>query len=147
MPPRLSVATKMARGTYRPGREIPPTVTVLAGRPPPPPRGLPARERAIWRQLAEAVGPEGTGVYSPAFFWSFRLTVKTLFLVDAAGPGDPPTATARLVQAASGMLARLGLDPGSVGRVSPAPKKKEPSAMDEFAVERDWNTYPGKNRP
>ena len=132
MPPRLSVATKLARGTYRRGREVPSTVTVAAGRPPPPPKAWSAREKEIWRQLAKAVGPSGTGVYSASFYWSFWLTVKTLILVDAAAPGDPPTATARLVQAASSMLSRLGLDPGSVGRVERAPQKREPSDLDEF---------------
>jgi hypothetical protein len=99
----------------------------------------------VWRELARQVGPDGVGTYSPAFFSAFRLTVKTLALVDAAGPDMPPTALARLVQASSSMLGRLGLDPASVGKVSPAPKKKEPSALDEFSV-RDWNAYPGKPR-
>jgi hypothetical protein len=38
------------------------------------------------------------------------------------------------------MLSRFGLDPASVSKASHAPKKREPSPMDEFRV------YPGKSR-
>ena len=135
---RLPAAVKEARGTLRRSRENPDAPEVEAGHPPRPPRHLPEAERRVWRELARQVGPDGVGTYSPAFFSAFRLTVKTLALVDAAGLDTPPTALARLVQAASGMLGRLGLDPASVGKVATAPKKKEWSHLDEFTH------YPGK---
>ena len=134
---RLPDSLKAARGTLRPCRTNPRAPKAEAGVPPRPPRHLPDAERAVWRELARQVGPEGVGTYSPAFFSAFRLTVRTLALVDAAGPDTPPTALSRLVQAASGMLGRLGLDPASVGRVSRPPKTKAWSPMDEFSVDRN----------
>ncbi len=133
---RLPAAVKAARGTLRRSRENPAAPKVEAGSPPRPPKHLPEMERAVWRELARQVGPGGTGIYSPAFYSCFRLAVRAVYLVDSAGPDTPPTAVGRYVQTAAGMLSRLGLDPASVSKASHAPKKKAPSALDEFSVER-----------
>lgn len=131
---------KAVRGTLRKSREIPDAPEVETGIPPRPPRHLSPGEKAVWREVARQVGPDGTGIYSPAFYSCFRLAVRALYLVDAATSDTPATALGRYVQTAAGMLSRLGLDPASVSKASHAPKKREPSALDESTV------YPGKPR-
>jgi hypothetical protein len=144
MPARLSREEKIRRGTLRPGRDAPSAPRAAASRPPRPPKGLPAPEVEVWNQLASAVGPAGNGTYSASHLLAFRLAVRVVTIALTADESVPPSAVSRLLQAAGSALGRFGLDPMSVSRVSPAPKRPAPSDLDEFAVRREWREYPGK---
>jgi hypothetical protein len=87
------------------------------------PRDLNAREAAVWRELARAV--EALGTYQPSDMIFFRLTVRTV--AEAEAPGDmPPTARARVLQAAGSMLNAFGLSPLSRERVKPVIDSRSP---------------------
>ena len=136
MPARLSREELVRRGTLRPGRDRPAAPRAPASRPPPPPTGLSEIEREVWLALAQATGPQGNGTYSKTHALAFRLTVRTVAIALTVDAATPPTAVSRLLQAAGTALGRFGLDPQSVSRVSPAPKPKAPSDLDEFSVRR-----------
>jgi hypothetical protein len=80
------------------------------------PQGLTPLEAQIWKQCKAAV--EATRTYQPSDLVFFRLMVKTV--AEAESPGDmPPTARARIYQAAGSMLNAFGLSPLARERVKP----------------------------
>lgn len=77
-------------------------------KPPRPPRDLLDHEARIWREIAVAVAKLGT--YKPSDLVFFRLTVRTVAEAESAA-AMPPTARARVLQAAGSMLSAFGLSP------------------------------------
>lgn len=100
-------------GTFRPdrhGRDKAPARKPT--RPPRPPEGLPDVERDAWLELAGQVARART--YDATRYSAFRLMVKSLALVNAAPLDLKPTSMRGLIESASKMLARFGLDPVGV---------------------------------
>lgn len=96
-------------------------------RVPKPPKGMPAQQRTIWLELASAV--EGLGTFKAEDLMFFRLTVRTV--AEAETFDDmPPTARARLLQAAGAMLNAFGLSPLSRERVKVPVKKPAKSGFE-----------------
>ncbi|BDG04992.1 hypothetical protein [Anaeromyxobacter oryzae] len=132
MPTRVPSRVKKLRGTYRADRSSRNEPTPAASRVPPPPTGESAAFKRNWRELARQV--DALSVFTETDYTAFRLLVRAVTLIDDLPPLAPPSAVARLVQNASGMLSRFGLDPASRGRVEsvkPATGALDPD--DEFA--------------
>lgn len=129
---RIPKSVKAARGTLKKARETSPNAPDLPpGKVPAPPDDLGARERRVWRELAEQV--ELLGVYTASDYTAFKLLVRLTSIADE-GPGDlAPSAYARIAQTAVGMLGRFGLDPASRGRV-PRPDAEKKVADEEAAM-------------
>lgn len=88
------------------------------------PRDATPAEAEAWRDLKQAV--EAVGTYQDSDLVFFTLTVRAV--VEARAPGAlPPTARARLLQAAGAMLNAFGLSPLSRERVKPAKDPLSPA--------------------
>jgi hypothetical protein len=97
-------------------------------RPPRPPRGLSDVERSTWLELAAQV--EAARTYNPTRYSAFRLAVKALAMVYDAPADLKPTSMRGLIEAASKMLSRFGLDPVGVLQAERAPA---PPTRDEHS--------------
>ncbi len=132
MPARLSNREKELRGTLRKGRVTraakPPTVKV-----PPPPRDVPATERAIWRRLA---GEVPSGIYSTSDGTAFRALVHAVAMAEAPPAGTTDSAQIHWARLAQSWLGKFGLTPLDRERVSVASETDDEArerAEDEFA--------------
>jgi hypothetical protein len=99
-----------------------------ATRPPAPPETVTGVEREAWLELRAQVAKART--YDPTRYSAFRLAVKALALVYAAPADMKPTSLRSLIESASRMLARFGLDSIAVLQAERAP---EPKKRDEFS--------------
>jgi len=125
----------MANGSYRGDRHGGgDAISPEAAPVPPPPEGLSDTERSTWIEVAEAVDELGT--FARPFLPAFRLTVRALARVYDAPADLKPSTMRGLLENASKMLGRFGLDPVSVAQCNAAemPEEDEPGAdpMDEF---------------
>jgi hypothetical protein len=97
--------------------------TRLVSRPgakvPPPPRGLDPLRRSLWLELARAV--EKAGTFMPSDIVAFRQLVRAVARAEAAPLDAPPSAGARLEQAAASALAGFGLTPAARERLKITP--------------------------
>lgn len=127
----------MPRGGRRFGATGSPAIATCA--PPRPPKGLEAVELEAWREVARQIRALGT--YSPAAYSAFRLAVIALADVYRAPPDLKATTKRSLLECASKLIGRFGLDPVSRAQVVlPAPPQKgskyahliEGDELDEF---------------
>lgn len=112
---RVPKSLKKLRGTMEKHRERPDAPTPEPGKVPPPPKDLTALQKGVWSELAAQV--EALGVFAPSHLTSFRLMVEAVSYTRNPDPRDPATAKVRMLQAASSLLQRFGLDPASQDRV------------------------------
>lgn len=117
----------MPRGGRRfgqhPARRRGGAVTFKATRPPKPPRGVTGAERQAWVELAAQVWKART--YDPTRFSAFRLTAKALAAVYGASSDLKATSMRSLIETASRMISRFGLDPIGVQQADAAPAADE----------------------
>jgi hypothetical protein len=107
-----------------------------AGGEAPPYRRLPRELRPVGKTVADAITRAGT--YTPQDWPYFVLACATY--AAALEPGDmPPTARARVLQAAGSMLAAFGLSPMSRDRVKRVEDGRSVGRriLDEIAEEGD----------
>lgn len=128
----------MPSGGRRFGREGSPAIAACA--PPRPPKGLEGVELEAWREVARQV--KALGTYSPAAFSAFRLAVIALADVYRAPLDMKPSTKRSLLECASRLIGRFGLDPVARSQiVLPEPPKKKKfgrlleDEFDEFFVE------------
>jgi hypothetical protein len=89
-------------------------------------------QRAAWLELAALVDAAGT--FAAPDLGAFKLLVLAWALAWGIGPETPPSAAARYLSVAAGLLQRFGLDPGSRGRVpQAAPRNPARELHDLFA--------------
>ena len=92
----------------------------LAARPgarvPPPPRALEECQRVLWAELARAV--ETLGTYRPSDLAAFRAMVRGVARAERCPLDAPPSAAARLEQAAKSALESFGLTPAARERLN-----------------------------
>lgn len=93
---------------------------------PPPPRGLDPLQRGLWLELARAV--EKAGTFQPSDIVAFRQLVRAVARAEAAPLDAPPSAGARLEQAAASALASFALTPASRERMRVTPPDTTPEA-------------------
>ncbi len=130
----VPLATHLAMGTYRVDRHgarlesprLPPM------RPPPPPKNLDPAEREAWIEVAQQLSASRT--YTRANYSAFRLAVKSLASVYAAPPDLKPATLRGLLECASKLLGRLGLDPVTAQTIDlpPPPRDEEDDELSEF---------------
>jgi phage terminase small subunit len=94
-----------------------------------PPKGLDANQKRLWRELASAV--EDLGTFQASDIAAFRQLVRSVVRAELCPLDAPPSAAARLEQAAAAALSSFGLSPLARERVK-VPPKREPSILDEF---------------
>lgn len=95
------------------------------------PRGLDANQRRLWVELAGAV--EELGTFQPSDLASFRGLVRCVARAELCPLDAPPSAAARLEQAAAAALSSFGLSPLARERVKVAPRRtKADRDLDEF---------------
>lgn len=125
-----TIAEHQLQGTVRKNRHAAGAgASAKRSRPPRPPADLPDVERDAWREVARQVQARGT--YTPAHYSAFRLAVKALAAVYAAPVDLKATSMRGLIESASKMLGRFGLDPvatAQVGERQPSGKVKEDPA-------------------
>jgi hypothetical protein len=118
----------MPRGGRRFGRDAP---TFEPTRPPRPPKSLSDVEREAWLELAGQVTKART--YNSTRLTAFRLAVKGLAAVYAAPPDLKATTMRGLLECASKLIGRFGLDAVTVLQADAAPAPQQPDELDEFA--------------
>jgi hypothetical protein len=107
-------------------------VRLQPAEPPRPPKGLDPVERAAWLEVAAQVRAART--YTEANLSAFKLSVKALAAVYAAPADLKPTTLRGLLECASRLLGRLGLDPiaGQTIDVPPPPPDPEDDRLAEY---------------
>ncbi len=131
MPARLSNREKELRGTLRKGR-VARAAKPQAVKVPPPPRDIPAAERAIWRRLAAEVP---SGVFTTADATAFRALVHAVAMAEAPPAGTTDSAQIHWNRLAQSWLGKFGLTPLDRERVSVATETEDEAherAMAEF---------------
>ncbi len=129
---RKSNAEHRATGTYRADRHGGGDVLKpKAARPPSPPANLSQVEREAWREVARQVASAGT--YASSHYSAFRLAVKALAAVYAAPPTLKAATLRGLLETASRLLARFGLDPIAIAQVdAPEPRDQAKGRTEAF---------------
>jgi hypothetical protein len=104
-----------------------------------PPADFDETERAAWREIGDAVGPDGLGTFKASDAVFLRLTVRTVVAAEraAADLSTAPTARARMLQAAGSMLNAFGLSPLSRERVKAIEDTRSPTERVLAAVGGD----------
>jgi hypothetical protein len=97
---------------------------------PPPPNGLSSGQREAWLELAPQI--EAAGTYNAARFTAFRLAVRALALVYESGTDVTPATLRGLIETASKMISRFGIDPVGVAQADAAPAAPKADELDEF---------------
>jgi hypothetical protein len=123
---------KALRGTLRAHREPVNPVRPDPCAVPAPPADLTREQLRAWSELAPQVGPDGLRTYTASSFTAFRLLVKVIAMADNIPPDMPASAAVRLLQVASSLLGRFGLDPISAERVESAPRDDADDPAAEF---------------
>jgi hypothetical protein len=122
---RKSNAEHFLSGTFRRDRhatgDVPPALSPMA--PPPPPEGLSAAEREAWVELAAEVRAAQT--YNASRLSAFRLAVKALALAYDPPPTAKPATVRGLLENASKLIGRFGLDAISTLQVEAPPRDPE----------------------
>lgn len=101
-----------------------------ATRPPQPPEGLPEAEHQAWVELRSQIARART--YNPSRYTAFRLAVKALAAVDTAPANASLASFKGLLEVASKLVGRFGLDPISCLQAERAPAPRKRDEMDEF---------------
>lgn len=101
-----------------------------ATRPPRPPAGLSPVQREAWTELARQVAQART--YDPTRYSAFRLAALALANVYGAPADLKATSLRSLIETASKLISRFGLDPIGVAQADAAPVEPEPDDLDEF---------------
>ena len=109
---RRPAAVHRLSGSYRRDRHGNPG-PAESSEVPAPPRGMSARERAIWTQLAAEVEVRGT--FDQACGMAFRLMVKAVALAEDPPKNTASSALARFHSNARAALASFGLRSGREG--------------------------------
>ena len=109
-------------GTYRAdrhGKKAAPAAP--PGKPPRPPADVEGVEREAWLEVARQVAAAGT--YTAAHYSAFRLAVRALAAVYGAPPDLKASTLRGLLETASKLLARFGLDPVATAQVDAPPSR------------------------
>ncbi len=126
---RKTAEEKRLAGTYRRDRD--PSAgqgPEAASSVPPPPRGLAALDRRVWRELAAQVNERGS--YTATRRTAFALMVTAVARLQGA-KREPAYAFEKLLRAAGDALVQFGIAPV---RAELPPPRRQPNELDEFTL-------------